>query len=228
MSKYVIGDIHGEINALEQCLEKSSFNFENDQLICLGDVADRGANTYECFELLLTIKNLVYILGNHDKWFLEWLEEPELVNDNWLYQGGRETLKSYEDNLNKNIRLHHNLLKNANLYYMDDQNRLYVHGGFEIGTTLKDTENKNQMEFYWNRSLWKNAATKKTAIPFQLNKDSAVFKNDIFIGHTATCHTFPDLKPVRFQNVWNVDQGAAYGGKLTIMDVDTYDYWQSD
>lgn len=37
-----------------------------------------------------------------------------------------------------------------------------------------------------------------------------------------------ELKPVRSSNVWNLDQGAGYEGKLTIMDVDTHEYWQSD
>ena len=29
-------------------------------------------------------------------------------------------------------------------------------------------------------------------------------------------------------NVWNLDTGAGYGYKLTIMDIDTKQYWQSD
>lgn len=29
-------------------------------------------------------------------------------------------------------------------------------------------------------------------------------------------------------NVWNIDTGAGWSGKLTIMDIDTKEYWQSD
>jgi len=29
-------------------------------------------------------------------------------------------------------------------------------------------------------------------------------------------------------NVWNVDTGAAFYGKLTAMDIDTKKFWQSD
>jgi serine/threonine protein phosphatase 1 len=29
-------------------------------------------------------------------------------------------------------------------------------------------------------------------------------------------------------NVWNIDTGAAFTGKLTIMDIDTRQFWQSD
>ena len=29
-------------------------------------------------------------------------------------------------------------------------------------------------------------------------------------------------------NVWNLDTGAGYRGRLTIMDIDSKKYWQSD
>ena len=40
MRTFVMGDIHGAYNALLQCLKRSGFDYENDQLIQLGDVAD--------------------------------------------------------------------------------------------------------------------------------------------------------------------------------------------
>ncbi|MBM3246586.1 MAG: hypothetical protein FJZ13_04585, partial [Candidatus Omnitrophica bacterium] len=36
------------------------------------------------------------------------------------------------------------------------------------------------------------------------------------------------LQPIHVCNVWNIDTGAGWSGKLTIMDVDTKEYWQSD
>jgi serine/threonine protein phosphatase 1 len=33
---------------------------------------------------------------------------------------------------------------------------------------------------------------------------------------------------LQMANVWNVDTGAAFTGPLTIMDVDTKDFWQSE
>lgn len=29
-------------------------------------------------------------------------------------------------------------------------------------------------------------------------------------------------------NVWNLDTGSGFSGKLTIMDIDTKEFWQSD
>ena len=33
--------------------------------------------------------------------------------------------------------------------------------------------------------------------------------------------------PIRFNNVYCLDTGGGWDGKLTIMDIDTEEYWQS-
>lgn len=50
---------------------------------------------------------------------------------------------------------------------------------------------------------------------------------DIFVGHTTT-EFYNTLQPIHVCNVWNIDTGAGWSGKLTIMDVDTKEYWQAD
>jgi len=35
-------------------------------------------------------------------------------------------------------------------------------------------------------------------------------------------------KPTNFANVWNVDTGAAFRGKLSMLDVDSKEIWQSE
>ena len=77
MRHFVMGDIHGAFHALKQCLERSSFDYKHDVLICLGDVCDGWPQTYECVEELLKIENLIFILGNHDFWALQWAVSNE-------------------------------------------------------------------------------------------------------------------------------------------------------
>jgi len=50
----------------------------------------------------------------------------------------------------------------------------------------------------------------------------------VFVGHTTTQKPYPDMKPVHASNVWNLDQGAGWSGKLTLMNIDTKEYFQSD
>ena len=74
-------------------------------------------------------------------------------------------------------------------------------------------------------------------------KDS--FINKIFIGHTPTTNWKeketisnagiilsqkgqPKTIPMFADKIVNVDTGAAFVGKLTLMNVDTLEYWQSD
>jgi predicted phosphodiesterase len=44
MNIFVIGDIHAEYQKLEEVIKKSNIDKENDMLITLGDVVDRGAD----------------------------------------------------------------------------------------------------------------------------------------------------------------------------------------
>jgi len=51
--------------------------------------------------------------------------------------------------------------------------------------------------------------------------------SEIFIGHTSVTNMGTD-KPMNSGGVYNIDTGAGWSGKLTIMNVDTKEYWQSD
>lgn len=51
--------------------------------------------------------------------------------------------------------------------------------------------------------------------------------NEIYIGHAPTLH-YDVEAPMNAINVWNLDTGVAYYGKLSIMDIETKQFWQSD
>ena len=51
--------------------------------------------------------------------------------------------------------------------------------------------------------------------------------NEIYIGHTPTTRLGTD-KPLIFNGVANVDTGAGFKGRLTVMDIETKEYWQSE
>ena len=76
--------------------EQSCFDYDNDHLICLGDVCDGWPETKACIDELLKIKNLTYILGNHDYWTLVMDEDRRDQITVWLSQGGDATIKSYQ------------------------------------------------------------------------------------------------------------------------------------
>ena len=45
MRKIIISDIHGSYYTMKKLLDEVKFNPEEDKLICLGDMCDRGKNT---------------------------------------------------------------------------------------------------------------------------------------------------------------------------------------
>jgi len=224
MKKYVVGDIHGCYKALVQCLERSKFDYATDKLICLGDVCDGFPFVKECFDELLKINNLVYILGNHDDWALEWYdrddihryedEEPEPL---WTQQGGQATIDSYEG---KNMpKKHLDILKKAKLYHIED-NKLFTHGGIKETESIEETDRN---VFLWDRDM-----LRRVAMVHPVNPDFKIQKWDnIFIGHTTT-QSYDTTLPLRLCNVTNIDTGAGWSGKLTIMDIDSGEFWQSD
>jgi serine/threonine protein phosphatase 1 len=50
---------------------------------------------------------------------------------------------------------------------------------------------------------------------------------EIFIGHTPVTKIGEDV-PTRRATVWNIDTGAGFAGRLSIIDADSKEYWQSD
>lgn len=220
----VIGDIHGNFFALNQCLERCGFNQERDLLIQLGDVSDRYPDTARVVEKLLSIPNLIAIRGNHDQWTGNWLETASKEID-WLNNGGKDTISSYS-NIDKSIDLarHREFFSEIQVnYYVDEKNRIFVHGGF---TQPKGPDfDLIKDHCLWDRSLWDCALIGQK----MSKKQPELLKGfyEIYIGHTPTLIWHID-EPMNAFNVWNLDTGAGGKGKLTIMDIDTKEFWQSD
>lgn len=214
MRTFVIGDIHGAYKALKQCLKKAEFDFEKDRLICLGDVCDRGPEVNKVFDLLLKIKDLVYILGNHDYLALEWYRTGK-ISKIWKDQGAATTIKAYPKGMPGS---HIKLLQEARLYYLQKK-RLFVHGGINVDLPLKKQDLSHLL---WDRSLAYNAIKRKSS-----NKEKKMTRyREIYIGHTPTLN-FGSKKPIHACDVWLMDTGAGWGGKLSMMDIKTKEIFRS-
>lgn len=218
MRRLIVGDIHGAHRALAQCLERASFNKDQDLLISLGDICDGWPEVHKVINELLTIPNRHILLGNHDEWTLRWIEEGWRGRE-WTSQGGTGTLASYSDNRTNVPETHYRLLKDAKLHLeLDD--KLCVHAGIDPARELQDQDPETLV---WDRELVYNAARKhKTDPEHRYGK-----WRDIFVGHTTTL-IYKTTEPLQACNIRALDTGAGWSGKLTLMDIDTYEYWQSD
>lgn len=143
--QFIIGDIHGAHKALLQCFDKAGFDYENDILVCLGDVVDGWPDIPACIDELLQIKNLILLLGNHDKWALDWVLTG-IIDSNWFAQGGKETIAAFEGKMEKKYA---EFFKSAKLFHIQN-NKLFVHAGINFQIPF---EQNNEMNFLWDRSL---------------------------------------------------------------------------
>ncbi len=67
MSTYVIGDVQGCFDELQELVEYISFNPKKDQLWFVGDLVNRGPQSLETLRWVKSLGNsAVTVLGNHD------------------------------------------------------------------------------------------------------------------------------------------------------------------
>ena len=248
MRTLVIGDTHGALKALKQALKRCNFKLKNDFLILLGDYVDEGPESAQLIDFLIRIDKLakyppIFIRGNHDVWCEEWLTSG-IGKTIWINQGGAATLKSYTRKKDSHIKF----FRNLHDFYKDEENRVFVHGGFN--SRLGIGHEAYQSDYYWDRDLWQIALLSHNRK--HLKKDGTpqsyrfLKHKEIYIGHTATInwnckpHYLEYLNPAQIFkngriivpmnrcNIWNMDTGAGWNGKLSIMDIDTKEVWQSD
>ncbi|KIX20599.1 metallophosphatase [Flavobacterium sp. 316] len=228
MQKFVIGDIHGGLKALIQVLKKIKIS-EKDLLIFLGDYVDGWSESPEVINYLITLKNkynCIFIKGNHDDLLLNYLKTKSF-NKEWLIHGGSSTIKAYEKINQDIINKHISFLESLKEYFIDEDNRLYIHAGF---TNQKGVEYEYfKPSFYWDRTLWETAISLNPNISFDdiLYPNRLKIYKEIYIGHTPVTK-INKTTPHQASSVWNVDTGAAFTGSLSILNVDTKEFWQSD
>lgn len=234
MKRFTAGDIHGQLGALKQVLERSKFDYDNDLLIVLGDVCDGGPDTKGCVDEILKIKNYKFILGNHDFWFRKHFTEG-FDGEIWLQQGGANTLRSYGakvklsefvsdisliDTTNFVVPVTHQEFFNTATEYYLLEDKVFVHGGFD---PRRPIYNQSKKHLIWDRDLIKKAVIE----PIR-------GYGEIYVGHTTTQHYYEGknyehcTNPIWFHNLCMMDCGAGWNGRLAIMDIDSKEFWTSD
>lgn len=223
----LVTDIHGAYKALLQVLERAKFDPANDMLISLGDVCDCWPEVTKCVEFLSSLEHHKYVMGNHDDWCYKWL--GDFLGERacglhyedrrtWVKQGGQATLDSMESH--NSHQLMYSYLNEANSYHLLDED-LLVHGGLPKHGSLTTTLASDLM---WDRSMVIDALTSDTGDVVRPRY------NAVFCGHTPTTllKIHESTIPIHKSNVWMLDTGASYSGKLTVFDHGTHEFWQSD
>lgn len=160
---------------------------------------------------MMKIRNLVFVMGNHDFWCSEYLKTGHISPD-WIYQGAQPTINDYEKHPAA-VKRHSEFFDTARLYHIDEKNRLFVHGGFDSRQPFAEQKLDKRM-LLWNRSLYQDAV--------RYEQEGLVFEefHEIYIGHSPTQLILKE-EPCRMANLFMMDTGAGHRRLLSIMDLDT-------
>lgn len=96
---FVAGDLHGQYRLLMAELDELGFDGSKDRLFLLGDLIDRGPESYDCLHLPYQ-PWCFSVLGNHEEMMLRTLvdEEPGMAT-HWFRNGGKWILDEDLDDL---------------------------------------------------------------------------------------------------------------------------------
>jgi serine/threonine protein phosphatase 1 len=211
---YAVGDIHGEVELLEELLATIPHG-EGDRFVFVGDYVDRGPDSKGVVDRLIEFareRPCTFLLGNHESMFLDFLgwRRPEyFAGDAFLMNGGDRTLASYgyfdlDEPTQENFEFpkeHEDFYRTLRLHRLDGD-YLFVHAG--IGRDLLD---EVDAQYAVRRAHPEDLLWDRTSIdlPHKLGVT-------IVYGHTPAAD---------FEVRWNtpfsigIDTGAVYGGHLT-------------
>lgn len=90
-----IGDIHGCDDLLGRLLDKLAVEAPDAELVFLGDYIDRGAQSAEVLRRLMELEEVFFLLGNHERMLLDFIDDPDGKGARWLDYGGLQTLAAF-------------------------------------------------------------------------------------------------------------------------------------
>src|ERR1700733_11236852 len=134
---YAVGDIHGAVHKLEslvaQCREHGGAGAA--KFVFVGDYIDRGPQSCSVIGYLIELAhempdNVVTLMGNHEAMLLA-IIDGAIDPQDWLGQGGAQTLQSYGVTDARDLpREHVDWLRRLRFSY-DDGRRFFVHAGVD-------------------------------------------------------------------------------------------------
>ena len=199
----IIGDIHGCLDMLERLMDSIAWAPEKDKLIFLGDYIDRGEHSKEVIDYIINLKrysqNVICILGNHEKMFLDYLNGN--IDERFFFiNGGGMTLSSYGITNSKEgfslVPEEHILFFKSLKPYIELENYYFVHAGFKPGVGIKEQKLEDML---WIRKDF-----------YDSDYD---FGKKVIFGHS------PQNEPLIMKNKIGIDTGAVYGKKLTCLEL---------
>ena len=183
-SVWVIGDIHGYNETFDALIKKLSIT-DQDIILCLGDLIDKGPGSLEVLKKVSGSSQIFSIRGNHEEMMrLSVSPKHGRMMKSWLKYGGLITLESFSKDETKQIdeaRKWLSFIENLPTEIVLDKYRI-VHAGYDDSEPLDDQNNQQKM---WGRTI------------FQIEKPLDN-NRQIIVGHTPV----QTLNRLGKQDIW--------------------------
>jgi len=200
---FVVGDIHGCFDLLEQQLKEIQFDESKDRLFSVGDLVDRGDKSED--SLLWLDKPWFYaVRGNHEQMAIDYLDNNE--TDIYILNGGAWFIGSTKAEQLEYVAAFKCLPIGMEVQTKNGKIGI-VHADCPSPYTWQQfKENASSLLFpaIWNRERMRYNIVEE--IP-----DIDL----VIVGHTAVNN------PTKIGNVLFIDTGAVFkGGKLTVLELE--------
>lgn len=213
---YVVGDVHGRADLLDELLDLIAADMERrgmaqeQRIVCLGDLIDRGPSSRAVVERVMGpmpgAATAVALLGNHERMLLDAVADTEALEGWLVYNGGVQTLLSYDIDppSQRELRNGWSLADRLPAAHLDFLGGLLlsmtvgdyflVHAGVRPGVPF---DAQSPLDLVWMRE------------PF-LSHDSSLER---MVVHGHTPRAAPEIRPHRI----GIDTGAWFSGRLTAL-----------
>ena len=212
-SVYVVGDLHGSYQLLMSQLTTIDFDFENDLLICTGDLIDKGKENLECISLI-DKPWFKSVRGNHEEMCIKGLFDLKLRQlherngGEWFYQlpshHQYKIIKSFED-LPLVIELQ---LQEKKIGVVHADIDIHEWGAFKADIVQGNYEIQGMNSAYEN-ALWGRGRIKN----YSDNYDVVENIDEIYLGHTIV------REMTQIDNCYYLDVGSSFTNKLCLVKI---------
>ena len=231
---YVMSDIHGEYDKFIEMLKKINFN-DSDTLYILGDIFDRGPHPIKIILKIMTMPNVICIVGNHEWMGIKCLPflmgeitdesiaklDTNVLDDilTWQYNGFSSTIREFAKLDIETQQAVIDYIGEFSTYEqleVNGQKYILVHAGLRNFSPDRPLEDYNIDELVWERPDY----------------NQKYFDDIITItGHTPTQIIRGNTNPgfiFRKNNYIDIDCGACFeGGRLAALCLDTNEEFYS-
>lgn len=241
---YVMSDIHGKYDYFMDILKKIKFS-DDDILYINGDVIDRGEQPIKLLKYILSQKNMILLIGNHEHMMLQaLLSKDEDAMYQWSCNGNENTLKQFEEltlveqysllyDLSQCPLVIPNLVVNNRQYYIAHASHLKYY--IEDELLYKDASTSDRERVLWSREY---ARLNPVELYQKFSSLYNSYKNTtLIIGHTPVfkCSygqkrsgSLPKISRSSKGHLINMDCGCARSMPLGCLCLETQEEFYAD